>query len=747
MKTREAKNTLQTNNKVLLTRKNSLFIKPDVFSNPNHVTAMNLNIASLGYTLSPDLCIVLNTKSVEDISDINNFLVETLSEMVGANVRYKPFFRNFPKDVPTDAFEHYIERLFAWAESELGLTENAKLLSCGHLIDTEKFDMSNFSGCPICQKQLSEGELLPSKERKPFKGKVKLKTIELAEYSDVFNIFKNLLSSKTSISEQDKKDIKTIMEYNRKEVEAYFPEIIPHKEVLGYVSKLVIENLFVYELIEKSIKTATDVLRIATAMSEGDVSLATNTKYKKFNKTERKFLLFLLEKCNNIEEDMVRYKGKWIRLGEILHPLEYKKRFPKLCEAFCKIRNGVKIKTFNSATEALLINKEYTPLVKHLKARPSELARKFDLIISNCSNVAREIAFKELEAGVAEISTPVLFQMLGNFRIRATKDKDIRMIMPKGSVAKMKVLEETRQPMMESRAKRVIGVINTELKRRFSELEPMGTVYVDEKLSNYVIPFSQRSASKTMVTITRGSQIDFPVENTIRMFMYWKGGDGNSYNNNRIDLDLSAIMLDEYFGYVGHISYTNYRANEKKDGYKATYSGDFQSGEHGASEFIDIDVDSFNGKARYIAMNILSYTGQKFNEIPVCYAGFMGREHRNSGEVFEPKTVKQKFDITSETTVCIPMIFDIVEKKVIWADMSLKGNNQYNNVETHFERIGLIAKAISKMNKHKANIYELLMLHAKSRGKTTSYIERADVVFDETNIPFEIDTIIGKYLI
>lgn len=59
----------------------------------------------------------------------------------------------------------------------------------------------------------------------------------------------------------------------------------------------------------KYFKTATDVLRLAVALSEGDVSLASSVRFKKFNRAERRFLLGLLEQCGNITEDMLRYKN------------------------------------------------------------------------------------------------------------------------------------------------------------------------------------------------------------------------------------------------------------------------------------------------------------------------------------------------------------------------------------------------------------------------------------------------------
>ena len=342
-------------NDILLRRRSKIFVSNGTDLNQNHVKALGVNITSFGYMLSPELSKSLQTLSLDELTRYNNFLVESLSSMVGANVKYKPLFRNFPADVP-EVFDYWIDRLIGHFDSELGYTENAKLLSCGHLIDTEKWDMSNFGACPICQFQISDSELLPSKERPKLKSRIKLKTIELGSEDETFVILRELVSSRTSISEQDKKDITTLFDTYGQRLEEKLPEEIVHKEILAFICPLVLKHFGGFEALSGKVKTAVDVLRVAVSMSGGDVSLATNSKFKKFSKKERRFLLTLLEGCWNVKEDMVRHLNKWIRLGEILHPGELKnrKRFPKSFEAFTAIRNGEKIETFNSKSEVLI---------------------------------------------------------------------------------------------------------------------------------------------------------------------------------------------------------------------------------------------------------------------------------------------------------------------------------------------------------------------------------------------------------
>ena len=64
------------------------------------------------------------------------------------------------------------------------------------------------------------------------------------------------------------------------------------------------------------LKTSTDVLRVAVVMSGGDVSLAANTKFRRFKRPERRFILDALEAIptSACTEDMMRRPEVWKRL-------------------------------------------------------------------------------------------------------------------------------------------------------------------------------------------------------------------------------------------------------------------------------------------------------------------------------------------------------------------------------------------------------------------------------------------------
>ena len=222
--------------------------------------------------------------------------------------------------------------------------------------------------------------------------------------------------------------------------------------------------------------------------------------------------------------------------------------------------------------------------------------------------------------------------------------------------------------------------------------------------SNYKIflfPFSQRSASKSLRQLTRGSRLPIPQGDTVRFFMWWKEGDVDGKPTGDVDLDLSAVMYDADWNYLEHIAYTNLKSAK----YKAVHSGDITSAPNGASEFIDLDIPSIlKYGGRYIVASIFSFSNQPFANLPECFAGWMIRQDANSGEIYDPRTVKDKVDMTANTTITIPAILDLKQREILWADLNLTRNPAWgggNNVENNQKGNGINRQ--SPNNYEKAN--------------------------------------------
>ena len=179
----------------------------------------------------------------------------------------------------------------------------------------------------------------------------------------------------------------------------------------------------------------------------------------------------------------------------------------------------------------------------------------------------------------------------------------------------------------------------------------------------------------------------------------------------------------------------------------AKHSGDVRSAPKGASEYIDMSINNLIANdVKYVSFVINSFSEELFSELPECFAGFMSREDIKSGEVYEPKTVINKSDIASNSYQVIPMILDVENREMIWADLTVTKMSQINNVATN--KSALLYNLKSIVNTEKPNLYDLILLNVLGRGEVVTDKEDADIVFsvDEGITPYDTDIIIGEYL-
>ena len=534
----------------------------------------------------------------------------------------------------------------------------------------------------------------------------------------------------------------------------YLPDEIPLKENVALIGKLILENAAVKtsKSIQKYFKTATDVLRLVTALSDGDLSLASKTKYRSLKRAERRMILDLLSECGNITEDLFRYQYEWIRVAEILHPFEYTaKRYSEVNKAFNTLRNEHKPLMFGGVVQNAINTGDVRWATVVLKSRPGEFARQLDKLLRDADDIGTQDYIVNSFKQVAEnVSSPVLLQVGQHFWGRSKKDQSpIRVFFPKGNLAKAKVIPNNLPHINTVICQDLAEVCDSALVEQYGKKEPLGNVYVDEEFKNYLVPFSQRSTSKAVKTIVRGSTLPIKKDaKAVRGFIWWTNTGNKTSNNryedtNRVDIDLSAAIYDENWGYVSHVSYTNLRSAK----YRAYHSGDITNGGRldgkGVAEFLDVDIDAVAKNAgRYIVFQVYSFTGQKFSELPNCRFGWMEREDVGSGEIFEPSTVEMKMDLTAESTKAIPVIFDCVERKFIWCDMNLSISSfgrGGNNLESNLSGVTATCYAMTRLNK--PNLYDLVTLNAIARGTIVHDRNQADIIFsNDTTIPYEVVT-------
>ena len=371
-------------NEILLRRKHKVILAEYDFLTAVHtptsrekamIISIMKNIESLGFTFDKSVVDYLMTYSAEEIKGFYLELIPQLKVLVGADKTYRRLmYPNFPKQVAE------------MDDVELMFSALMHYYSYGTMFPKYEKD-----------------------ERMPLCEDTSLTVISVGTTHDLMEIFKNLVGSKTNLSQQDKNDVeKIISEYAN--YSSYLPDEIPLKENVALVGKCMLEKSPIKSanIICKYYNTATDVLRLITALSNGDISLATPVKFRSLRRCERRVIMDLLAGCGDILEDMYRYRERWIRVGEIIHPGEYNmlSNYSKVTQAFDNIRNGKK-PLFDSGKieEAIKDGNIYTA-VNLLKKRPGDFARHLDKLLRDADD--KEYVLSSFTEVAPTVSTPVL---------------------------------------------------------------------------------------------------------------------------------------------------------------------------------------------------------------------------------------------------------------------------------------------------------------------------------------------------
>ncbi len=645
-------------------------------------------LMQFGYVLNTDAIDMLSSASREDIIEFHNETIEYLKKATGSNRNYTPFWKGFPQEV--------MEK----SELELWLHQIVHYMSNGSYEPNEW-----------------------TKERTTAFEQSKYYTLTAGNEDKFLEIFTKLVSVNNSLTPNDLDIVKYFVSNG---YELRFPESIPFKENLCTLASMGLDV---------PVKTTTDVLRIAVSMSGGDISLpkvpsklvkvnawssalVKNTareafKFKNFKRSERKYILSLLEKTNCDVSEAVLKDQRWIRLGEVLHPGEYRSQFPKAFLVFDKLRNE-KVKSWYSRLNEAFKN-SFKDGVTFLSQRPGEFMRRLDWMVRNSeTNISdRNLLFETFENIASKVSNKVLFETYNHFEGR-NKPTSGRSIMVKGS------RKRTTLPDLPAISKvdieRVQDVVKNALVSKFSELPKLGKVYVDEKLSNIPLPSNMRSASSGLRPIIRGQRMPIGNQNAkvIRAFVHWFDERGNQ------DIDLTCTFIG--MGKTTHIGW-NGKHNSDKLG---TYSGDIRNKPGACAEYVDIKVDSALKEGyKYAIIDARNYNGRSFETVVDCVAGYMEREFAESNKIFVPSTIANCTRLYNEATTTIVSMIDLETREYIHLDIDQSGIPVASaNFDSLMEAVKPYIEA------PKFSLYDLVMMHVEARGGELVDSESADTSFN-----------------
>lgn len=726
--------------RVLLHRRATVYLPPtgDITNTlDGGVTLLEADLAERGWLLAPDLRNALVCYTTADPAAFAGFgsaLLADCDTLLGLDRNHTPLFRRFPDRVPANTLGFFVDRILAVIFQEPAqpcvlcfATGTVRPVNpCAHLVCGDCFRPADFSACPICHRQLDPADPYltagrqattePTRRPVDAPGPTRLRVLHLGRdmAADGRAELLGLLARPGALPPGDVDDLAVLLAAEDRTDVSWLPARVPGRETKARLLAWLLADpapAAAGRWVTNLVDTATDVLRLLVARSGGD-SLIDRPRLTPVPRPLRHTLLAALDQIGTVQlvEDMRRHRRAWIAVGERLHPGEYAGRWPQVALAFAAIRDTdlyrhpagqaitgltarrehvrvddhrVRVDIRGRRVEEALAAGNVTAAVTALRTRPGELLRRADHLLRLAPTADRDAVVTAVAAAARDVSPAVLLSTLGEIRTRSVAH-DRRVFFPAGRTGTAHVIDDTRPPLPVNLVAAVERAMKAALFERAAALPPVDRAVVDTDLEGLVAPFTERTASRALVTLPRGSVLPIPTGRVVRLFLHWMESD------ERVDLDLSVAVYDAAWHLVGTCDYTHLRLPG------ATHSGDFTSAPapRGASEFIDLDVDTLaQAGGRYAVMSVLSYNDVPFTNMAEAFAGFMVRDEGARGH-FDARTVEQRFDLTGPGKVTIPFVVDLHERTMRWLDVAARVTGINHAVHRHHDQFATVAGAL-----------------------------------------------------
>jgi hypothetical protein len=403
-----------------------------------------------------------------------------------------------------------------------------------------------------------------------------------------------------------------------------------------------------------SVEAATDVLRLAAALSGGDVSLREPCKLRRFSRRERKYLLAMLEGARHLDEDLARRREPWKRLFHLLHPGDYRDSFPRVVAAYDKLYNAAPVPSFNADLERLLAARDRDALAL-LQTRPGEYMRRLHATL---------LAFgpESVHAFAAVIGKLTTIQLLKLHRYLETVDERAwRMFPPRGNWNKVQIVAAARERRLP-RAVRgdLLGMIGPELERR---LRAVGPVALAPEAARVKLQTNDGELSP----FGRGTVFPIPARiRFVRTATYWKTGPTSA--NAWFDNGWNFCGPD--WSPVGCCSWDTGRFHDA-----AAFSGDPTNSkdlEGRACQLIDLYLDKLRKhRVRYAVWTVLCYSRITFAKAIDVHAALQWGEDAQAGGLFEPSRCQLSFPLRGESLTKYVCYLDLARRELVYLDANL----------------------------------------------------------------------------
>ena len=461
-----------------------------------------------------------------------------------------------------------------------------------------------------------------------------------------------------------------------------------------------------------------DVIRLAENMNYEENG-SDNVKKLNFSNRQRKFIkgvLDILLEETVTEKDIRDCFEKRAAWKGLLHHIHYVPATETGRKFTDEIRNAKGNCSARAAFEKEMdagVPLRAALVLKELKGSGAVI-RNLNYILSRCKPGEETDAVLD---SLGRISPILSLQMLIQYRNYTTGRRIFRFTRFNKLTKHAETEEEQerrRSAVAPEVRMQVAEYLRKNLRKRLSE-NKIGKVYLDEAMKKTALPLQEAASSSGLGVLPKGTRLPLPKGGKLRCFTYWEKVN---------DIDLSCFGITD----CGEETEFSWRTAWNRTGGSAiVYSGDQISGYHGGSEYFDIDPEAF--RREYPQVRLIVFADNVFSDLNFsecfCKAGYMVREKEDSGEVFEPKTVKTSFLINAKSRYAVLFALDLETDEVVWLNLGMNSNRNVAGTD----RLSFIGPYIHIVDD--ASVYSLFEAKAT---ELVSRPEEADLIVSDRKI-------------
>ena len=356
----------------------------------------------------------------------------------------------------------------------------------------------------------------------------------------------------------------------------------------------------------------------------------------------------------------------------ILHHIHYAPK-NNVAVGFCASIRNENVKSAYSLVELEMKVKDFVGAAEILKERKGNgaLLRNLNWLVSGANAIDTKHILDMVEAK----NPLVLLQMQNMYKHYSADPRTFKFTRHE----RIRTHRETERnhTLTNARVSQISALLEEKLKAALAG--KVGKVYIAPGMENIAVPMNISASESGFGILPTGSKVKLPEGKKVRAFTYWEKVN---------DIDLSCFGVDE----DGSRTEFSWRTMWGRQSDAVTYSGDETSGYNGGSEYFDIDIDKvreFYPSMKYMVFCNNVFSGKDFSEC-VCRAGWMSRDVIDSGEIYEPKTVKSAYTINAKSTYAYLFAIDLEDRSVVWLNLAettrarVAGQTEFGWLEEYF---------------------------------------------------------------